>query len=452
MRQRNLTEGNITKNLLFFAFPMMAGNLLQQCYNIADTLIVSRFLGANALAAVGSSYTLMTFLTSILLGMCMGSGAAFSIWYGQKDRKRLKEGMVHAFGLIAAVTIVLNILVFAGLPLILRLLQVPAEVTPYMEEYLKIIFVGISATFLYNYFAALLRAIGNSVVPLVFLGVSAVLNIVLDFLFVFTFQRGVGGAAEATVISQFVSGIGIAFYTQKHFPELRVSLKEVHFKGKMLNEIAGFSFLTCMQQSIMNFGILMVQGLVNSFGPVVMAAFAAAVKIDSFAYMPVQDFGNAFSTFIAQNYGAKKFERIQKGIKSAVMTSVLFCAVISSAVFIFAEPLMKIFVSGTEKEIISVGVEYLRIEGSFYFGIGILFLLYGLYRAVKLPGMSVVLTILSLGTRVALAYGLSAIPMIGVKGIWAAVPIGWILADAVGVIYYIKNKGKIEKALGGEVC
>lgn len=452
MRQRNLTEGNITKNLLFFAFPMMAGNLLQQCYNIADTLIVSRFLGANALAAVGSSYTLMTFLTSILLGMCMGSGAAFSIWYGQKDRKRLKEGMLHAFGLIAAVTIVLNILVFAGLPLILRFLQVPAEVTPYMEEYLKIIFVGISATFLYNYYAALLRAIGNSVVPLVFLGVSAVLNIVLDFLFVFTFQRGVGGAAEATVISQFVSGIGIAFYTQKHFPELRVSLKEVHFKGKMLNEIAGFSFLTCMQQSIMNFGILMVQGLVNSFGPVVMAAFAAAVKIDSFAYMPVQDFGNAFSTFIAQNYGAKKFERIQKGIKSAVMTSVLFCAVISSAVFIFAEPLMKIFVSGTEKEIISVGVEYLRIEGSFYFGIGILFLLYGLYRAVKLPGMSVVLTILSLGTRVALAYGLSAIPMIGVKGIWAAVPIGWILADAVGVIYYIKNKGKIEKALGGEVC
>lgn len=452
MRQRNLTEGNITKNLLFFAFPMMAGNLLQQCYNIADTLIVSRFLGANALAAVGSSYTLMTFLTSILLGMCMGSGAAFSIWYGQKDRKRLKEGMVHAFGLIAAVTIVLNVLVFAGLPLILRLLQVPAEVTPYMEDYLKIIFVGISATFLYNYYAALLRAIGNSVVPLVFLGVSSVLNVVLDFLFVFTFQRGEGGAAEATVISQFVSGIGIAFYTQKHFPELRVSLKEVHFKGKMLNEIAGFSFLTCMQQSIMNFGILMVQGLVNSFGPVVMAAFAAAVKIDSFAYMPVQDFGNAFSTFIAQNYGAKKFERIQKGIKSAVMTSVLFCVVISGAVFIFAEPLMKIFVSGAEKEIISVGVEYLRIEGSFYFGIGILFLLYGLYRAVKLPGMSVVLTILSLGTRVALAYGLSAIPMIGVRGIWAAVPIGWILADAVGVIYYIKNKGKIEKALGGKTC
>lgn len=452
MKQRNLTEGKITKNLIYFALPMMAGNLLQQCYNIADTLIVSRFLGADALAAVGSSYTLMTFLTSILLGMCMGSGAAFSIWYGQKDMKRLKEGMVHAFGLAAAAAVVLNFAVFAGLSIIIKLLQVPPEVSPYMEEYLKIIFAGIGAVFLYNYFAALLRAIGNSVVPLVFLGISAVLNIVLDFLFVYTFERGVGGAAEATVISQAVSGIGIALYTWKYFPELRVLPKEIRFKRQVLHEIAGFSFLTCMQQSIMNFGILMVQGLVNSFGPVVMAAFAAAVKIDSFAYMPVQDFGNAFSTFIAQNYGAGKFERIQKGIKSAALTSVLFCAVISGAVFAFAEPLMRIFVSGKEGEIISVGVEYLRIEGSFYFGIGILFLLYGLYRAVKLPGMSVILTVLSLGTRVVLAYALSAVWAVGVRGIWAAVPIGWVLADAVGIVYYIKNKGKIEKALGGKTC
>ena len=419
MRQRNLTEGNITKNLLFFAFPMMAGNLLQQCYNIADTLIVSRFLGANALAAVGSSYTLMTFLTSILLGMCMGSGAAFSIWYGQKDRKRLKEGMVHAFGLIAAVTIVLNILVFAGLPLILRLLQVPAEVTPYMEEYLKIIFVGISATFLYNYYAALLRAIGNSVVPLVFLGVSAVLNIVLDFLFVFTFQRGVGGAAEATVISQFVSGIGIAFYTQKHFPELRVSLKEVHFKGKMLNEIAGFSFLTCMQQSIMNFGILMVQGLVNSFGATTMAAFAAAVKIDTFAYLPVQDFGNAYSTFVAQNYGVKDYGRIQKGTKEAFAISIVFSIIISILVCTFAASLMEIFVKAQETAVIACGVQYLRIEGSFYCGIGCLFLLYGYYRAINKAQMSVVLTVISLGLRVVLAYILS-VPL-KAPGIWVAI-------------------------------
>ena len=147
MKQRDLTTGNITKNLMLFALPMMAGNLLQQCYNIADTLIVGRYLGANALAAVGSSYTLMTFLTSILLGMCMGSGAVFSIRFGEKDNRRLKEGMLHSFGLIAVMTVVINILVFAGLPLILRLLQVPDAVVPDMSAYLQIIFIGISATF-----------------------------------------------------------------------------------------------------------------------------------------------------------------------------------------------------------------------------------------------------------------------------------------------------------------
>lgn len=439
MKQRDLTQGSITKNLMLFALPMMAGNLLQQCYNIADTLIVGRYLGANALAAVGSSYTLMTFLTSILLGMCMGSGAVFSIRFGEKDSRRLKEGMIHSFGLIAVMTVAISILVFAGLPLILKLLQVPDAVVTYMRDYLKIIFVGISATFLYNYFAALLRAVGNSVVPLAFLGIAAVLNIMLDLAFILLGGWGVAGAAAATVIAQFAAGVGITAYTLVRFPEFRFTREELHYDGKVLKEIAQLSFLTCLQQSIMNFGILMVQGRVNSFGPAVMAAFAAAVKIDSFAYMPVQDFGNAFSTFVAQNFGAGKKERIVRGIRSAVVSAFLFCVVISAAVCLFAEPLMKIFVQESEREIVAIGVEYLRIEGAFYFGIGLLFLLYGYYRAVKKPGMSVILTIFSLGTRVLLAYSLSSVPAVGVKGIWVSVPIGWALADAVGVIYYWKR-------------
>ena len=210
----------------------------------------------------------------------------------------------------------------------------------------------------------------------------------------------------------------------------------------VLKEITGFSVLTSLQQTVMNFGILMVQGLVNSFGPVVMAAFAAAVKIDSFAYMPVQDFGNAFSTFTAQNFGASKPERIERGIKSAVKTTIVFCLMISAVVFLFAEPLMTIFVSPAEREILAVGVGYLRIEGACYLGIGFLFLFYGYYRAVSKPGMSVVLTVISLGTRVLLAYTLSAVPAIGVIGIWAAVPIGWVLADLTGFIYYIHLKRK----------
>ena len=433
---RDLTTGSITGTMLRFALPMITGNLLQQFYNIADTLIVGRYLGVQALAAVGAAYALMSFLTSILLGLCMGSGAVFSLRYGEKNERMLKSSMFVSFVLVAAVALVLNTAVFLFIDPIMYLLCVPVEINGFMREYLWVIFFGISAVFLYNYFACLLRAVGNSFIPLVFLGISALLNVGLDLVFVLVFKWGVAGAGAATVVSQFVSGIGICLYTYLKMPEFRINRSYMKMDRKVLAEISGFSFLTCVQQSVMNFGILMVQGLVNSFGAVVMAAFAAAVKIDSFAYMPVQDFGNAFSTFIAQNYGAGRHDRVEKGIKSAVTASVLFCLVISFIVCVFARELMLVFVQPQEAEILAVGVQYLRIEGTFYCGIGCLFLLYGLYRAVRKPEMSVVLTVISLGTRVVLAYILSAIPGIGVVGIWVSVPIGWFLADCTGFAYY----------------
>lgn len=428
----DLTQGNITASLLRFAWPFMVGNLLQQCYNVADTLIVGQYLGSDALGAVGSAYTLMTFLTSILLGLAMGSGVFFSFCWGKGQQERLRRGMVLSFGLIALVTVVLNTAVFVFLQPILWLLQVPEDCRGLMGEYLFVIFFGIVATFLYNYFACLLRALGNSIAPLLFLAVSAVLNIVLDLLFVLVFRWGVSGAAAATVMAQYVSGLGLGAYAWLRCPEIRITRRDLVFDRRDMREILRLSSLTSVQQSVMNFGILMVQGRVNSFGPAVMAAFAAAVKIDSFAYMPVQDFGNAFSTLIAQNFGAGLEARIRTGIRSAVRTAMLFGAGVSLAVFLLAKPLMLLFVKAEETEIISIGVSYLRIEGSFYCLIGLLFLLYGYYRAVKRPGMSVVLTVISLGTRVALAYALSAIPAIGVTGIWVSVPIGWLLADLVG--------------------
>lgn len=437
MQNSNLLTGSITKSLLIFALPMIAGNLLQQCYNIADTIIVGRFLGANALAAVGSAYTLMTFLTSIILGLCMGSGASFSISYGRNNVDRLKIGIFQSFVFIILVTIAINILVFVGIDFIIWFLRVAdPDVAGLMKTYLLVIFAGILATFFQNYFSCLLRALGNSKIPLVFLAVSALLNIVLDLLFVCVFHWGVAGAAFATIISQYVSGIGLMIYTLIAFSDLQPERRHMRWNRTIFREITSFSFLTCIQQSVMNFGILLVQGLVNSFGPVIMAAFAAAVKIDTFAYMPVQDFGNAFSTFIAQNYGARKENRIRQGIKSAFLAASIFSIIVSAIVFIFAEPLMTLFINRNETDIISAGVCYLRIEGAFYVGIGILFLLYGLYRAIARPGMSVVLTIISLGTRVLLAYTLSAIPAIGVTGIWASVPIGWALADIVGITYW----------------
>ena len=294
--------------------------------------------------------------------------------------------------------------------------------------------------------------------PLAFLAVSAVLNIALDLWFVLGLNRGVTGAAEATVIAQYLSGVGIAVYTLARFPQFPAHTRhrgkhiavytlarfpQVRAIGKLsglrrarVREVLSFSTLTCVQQSVMNLGILMVQGLVNSFGPIVMAAFAAAVKIDAFAYMPVQDFGNAFSTFIAQNYGAKRQDRIRAGLKNAVRMAMIFCVIVSALVFAFAAPLMRLFVDAAETGVIREGVRYLRIEGAFYCGVGCLFLLYGLYRALGRPGMSVALTVVSLGARVALAYLLSAIPAVGVVGIWWSVPIGWALADLVGLICY----------------
>ena len=445
--QHSLTQGPITKNILLFALPLMFGNLLQQMYNIADTWVVGRFLGADALAAVGSSYTLMTFLTSILLGLCMGSGAAVSMQYGSGETEKMRQSVFQSFLLIAGIALVLNLLVYLGLNGILWLLRVPAELCPLMKDYLLIIFLGITATFLYNYFANLLRAIGNSVVPLAFLAVSAILNVILDLVCVLVLDWGVKGAAVATVFSQYVSGVGIGLYTLKKFPQLCPKRTDCRWDRKNLANILNLSVMTSVQQSIMNFGILMVQGLVNSFGTVIMAAFAAAVKIDSFAYMPVQDFGNAFSTYVAQNYGAGQPDRIKKGICSAGLTSAVFCIVISVLVCAFAAPLMGIFIDPAQTEIIAAGVQYLRIEGACYIGIGVLSLLYGYYRAVNRPGMSVLLTIASLGTRVALAYLLSATPL-GVTGIWLSVPIGWALADAIGIGYYLKkNACKNDEAM-----
>ena len=439
---QDLTRGPVMRSMLLFAIPMILGDLLQQCYNVADTLIVGRFVGTGALAAVGSSYSLMTFLTSILLGLCMGSGALFSMHFGRRDADGLRESLVSSFVLIAAVAAALSAASFACLDLIRVFLQVPAEVWGLMRAYLAIIFAGIPAVFLYNYFASFLRAVGNSVVPLAFLAVSACLNIALDLWFVLGLGRGVAGAAEATVIAQYVSGVGIAAYALARRSEFRGLGRHLRIRAACLREVASYSFLTCLQQSVMNLGILMVQGLVNSFGPTIMAAFAAAVKIDSFAYLPVQDFGNAFSTFIAQNYGAKQPERIRAGLKGAAAASVGFGAVLSAVVWFFAAPLMGLFVNAGEAAVIAEGVRYLHIEGAFYYGIGCLFLLYGLYRALGRPGMSVVLTVISLGTRVALAYLLSATPL-GVTGIWWAVPIGWALADAAGIGWYLARKKQL---------
>lgn len=440
MGQRDLTKGAVFPTMCVFALPMILGNLLQQCYNIVDSWVVGRYVSSAALGAVGSAFALMTFLTSVLLGLCMGSGVVFSLCFGTRDEPRLEDGLRASCVLTAAVTALLTAVSLLGVDAIVVWMNIPAEITEMTRDYLVLVFWGIPAIALYNFFAAYLKALGNSVVPLAFLGVSTGLNIALDLLLVAVYPFGASGAAAATVIAQYVSGLGIGLYTLARDRRLRQSLRRFRIRAASLREIASYSLLTCMQQSVMNLGILMVQGLVNSFGPVVMAAFAAAVKIDSFAYAPVQDFGNAFSTYVAQNYGAGKKERISRGMKDAVLSAFVFCFLISTLVVGFAKPLMGLFLKEESAEAIAIGAGYLHIEAAFYFGIGLLFLFYGYYRAVHKPGISVVLTVISLGTRVVLAYALSSIEAVGVTGIWMSVPIGWVLADLAGAWYYFRRR------------
>lgn len=427
----DLTKGPVAPAVLAFTLPMVAGNLFQQLYNVADTVIVGRYLGADALAAVGSAFTTMVFLTSVLFGLCMGASVLFSQLFGAGELSQLREAVYNALLLIGSLAVGLNVLALLGLDWLLGFLNTPPSIYALTREYLQMIFFGLLFSLSYNFFSCLLRSVGNSLVPLLFLIACAVLNIVLDLWFILGLHWGVSGAALATVLSQGLSGVLTALYCV-HRLKLPRPEGGVRIRRTLLGKLARLGVLTSIQQSVMNFGILLIQGLVNSFGVSVMAAFAAAVKIDAFAYMPVQDFGNAFSTYIAQNTGAKLPERVRQGTKVCFLLCTGFSLFISVFVVLFAPALMGIFIAPTETEILAHGVAYLRIVGVFYVLIGYLFLFYGLFRGRGQPGVSIVLTILSLGSRVGLSYLLA--PVFGVSAIWWSIPAGWLLADAVGVL------------------
>ena len=448
MRTVDLTRGPIFGSLVRFSLPMIAGNLLQQIYNLADTLIVGRCIGAGALAAVGSVYTLMIFLTSVIIGLCMGSGAFFSVDHGAGDTRQLQTDIRLSFWFILAVTAGLYALCYPDMGTILRLLQTPAELLGMTRAYVQVAFGGLVFTFLYNFFAYLLRALGNTRVPLAFLAVACVLNIGLDLWFVAGLRLGVTGAAWATVIAQAFSGVGITVFALRRVPLLHSKRGGgLPVDRSRLWQIISGDVATGLQQSVMNFGILMIQGLVNSFGTVVMAAFAAAVKIDTLAYLPAQEFGNGYSLFVSQNYGAGQPERIRRGSRLAFLTSAGFCCVVSVCICLFAKGLMGLFVDSDQAAIIAAGVRYLRIEGAAYVGIGVLFLWYGYFRGVERPKVSLLLTVVSLGTRVALSYALAPHTALGVTAIWLSIPIGWVLADLLGLALYRPTAKRLEQQL-----
>lgn len=434
----DMTNGNPNKLIIKFAFPMILGNIFQQVYNLVDSIVVGKFIGADALAAVGSSFAIVVFITSIIIGLTMGVGIIFAQYYGSKDMEKFKETIVTSFIFVGIVTLVIMIVSLLGIDLILDLFNMPYRLIKDSKGYLKIIILGLVFTFIYNLATALLRSIGDSKRPLYFLVVASIINIVLDILFVLKFNLGVKGVAIATVIAQATSAILSLIYVYKSINFVKLSKKDIKISKDILKSVMKFSVLTSIQQSIMNFGILIVQGLVNTFGPTVMAAFAAGVKVDSIAYMPVQDFGNAFSTFVAQNKGAGKIDRVKEGVRASIKIILIFCLIVSALIFIFSKDIMYIFISRNETEVISLGVEYLSVVSIFYILIGFLFMFYGLFRGIGLISVSIVLTVVSLGTRVILAYVLAS-TWLSERGIWWSIPIGWALADIIGILYYRKK-------------
>lgn len=436
----DMTQGNPTTTIIKFAFPMLVGNLFQQLYNIVDSVVVGRFIGKNALASVGSSFMLMNFFSFVIIGLCLGTSVVYSHYFGAKDYDSLRKTIFISFLSIGAFTFLLSIVLFFSTEWMLGLINTPENIFYQAKIYLQTIFLGLIFVYLYNICAALLRAVGDSKTPLIFLALAAIINIVLDLVFVIGFNMGVFGVALATVIAQGISSIGCLIYGFKRVELIRISREDMVFDLEIAKRVAKFGLLTSMQQSIMTFGMVCVQGIVNPFGADTIAAFTAASKIDSIAYLPLQDFGNAFATYVAQNKGAKKNERIILGLKSVVKTIIIFSVILSLAIFLNTGSLMKIFVEANEVTVISMGVEYLSIISVFYVLIGFLFMFYGFYRGMGELRTSLILTILSLGTRVVLAYFLSQIPALGQRGIWWSVPIGWALADSVGFITYHRIK------------
>ncbi len=439
----DMTKGNPTEIILKFAFPFLVGNLFQQLYNIVDSIVVGKFIGKDALAAVGSSFMLMNFFSFVIIGLCMGASTVYSHFFGERDYSNLRKSIFISFLSIGLFTIILSVLITLNIESMLLLIKTPIAILNDSKNYLRIIFGGLIFVFLYNGSSALLRAIGDSKTPLYFLIIATIVNIILDLVFVNIFHLGISGVALATIIAQGISSILCLIYAIVKIPIIRITPKDLIFDKAIALMIGKYSLLTSIQQSIMTFGMVCVQGIVNTFGADTIAAFTIAGKIDSIAYLPVQDFGNAFSTYIAQNKGAKNISRIHEGVRSAVGTIVIFCLIFSTLILVNSKKLMKIFVNANEVNVINLGVEYLSIIAVFYILIGFLFMFYGFFRGIGALNTSVILTIISLGTRVILAYTLSSIPQLGKRGIWWAVPLGWFFADMVGFIIYKRNKHEL---------
>ncbi|HAX73403.1 MAG TPA: MATE family efflux transporter, partial [Firmicutes bacterium] len=419
----DMTKGNPIKLILAFMVPILIGNLFQQVYNMVDTAIVGQFVGVEALAAVGSTGGITFLVVGFIIGFTHGFSVIISQLYGSNDEEGIKKAVGMSLLLSIAATIVITILTVLLVTPILKLMNTPSDIIEYSASYIRILFLGTAATVAYNLFASILRALGDSKTPLYFLIIASVLNIVLDLVFIINFNMGVSGAALATVISQSISAILCYIYIKKKTNVL--TLEKHHYKidKVLIRELLFISIPMALQYSITAIGVMIVQVAINGFGSTTVAAYTAATKAEQVVMQPSIAIGLTLATYVGQNLGAKKYDRIKDGVKKGLYMTVIYN--ILSAIFImtFGKHIIGLFVAEGATDVMDIALTYISISAFFYPVLGVLFLyrysLQGLGNA-KIPMYS---GIVELGMRCAIAFTLPAV--IGFYGICVASPAAW---------------------------
>lgn len=395
----DMTHGRIIPQLTEFTIPLVLGNLFQLTYNAADSVIVGKFVGDDALAAVGTAGPIMNMVILFISGMCMGAGILMSTLYGAKKQEQLERQISTSLlgGIAFSVAVTILLLLFAH-P-ILELLQVPEDIIGSAASYLRIIFVGLIFTFIYNFFSNTLRALGNSRVPLYFLIISALLNVVGDLFFVVVLKWGVPGSALATMLSEALCCLCCAVYIKKKVPLLCLGKKWRVFDSSILWRTFTYGITSALQQMCVQLGKICVQTIVNVQGVSFIAAFTAINRVDDFAMTPQQNIAHASTTFMAQNRGAGKIARMEKGFLCSILLELIYTAVVSVLVFVFARPIMGLFVGTDSEEVINLGVSYLSLISIMYVMPAATNIIQGFFRGLGDLKVTLISTILNMSAR-----------------------------------------------------
>ncbi|MCQ1531196.1 MATE family efflux transporter [Lutispora saccharofermentans] len=432
----DMTRGNTTRILIKFAIPLLLGNLFQQLYNTTDAIIVGRYIGKNALAAVGVANPIMSVAIFFIFGICIGTSVLMAQLFGAGKYDELKKEV--STSLIAGIifTIALSIVCILLSRWMLIITGTPEEILDDADIFLKIIFGGLIFSFLYNFYSSSLRAIGDSNTPLIFLIISCVLNAVLCIVFVAGFKLGVAGSAIATVIAQGISSLLCVAYVYTRIPLLSLKKDELVVEKDLLKLSLQYSWVTALQQTCIYIGKLMVQGVVNPFGTNAIAAYNSVTRIDSFVMAGGESLSASVATYSAQNKGAGKTDRIMEGFKKSAAIMAVYSIIIGLAIYFKAEGIMKLFVSADEKEVISIGIGYLKAISFFYMLSNINNVFQGLFRGIGKLRITFFATFIQIIIRVALSYILA--PHFGIASVCYAIAAGWVVMLVYEMLSYRK--------------